>query len=97
MPYLELTAQITIGDNVYIGLNVTIMPGVNIGIKVIIGAGSIETKDIPDNRVAAGVLAKVIKSVDEYLVKTKEKSLKLGHLTGKVKQQALKKHFKIID
>lgn len=95
VPDLELTAPITIGDNVYIGLNVTILPGVNIGSRVIIGSGSIVTKDIPDNSVAAGVPARVIKTVDEYLEKAKINSLKLGHLSGKTKDLALRKHFKI--
>jgi acetyltransferase-like isoleucine patch superfamily enzyme len=96
VPDLELTAPISIGSNVYIGLNVTIMPGVKIGNRVIIGAGSIVAKDIPDNSVAVGVPARVIKSVDEYLEKAKERSLKLGHLTGKVKEVALKKHFNVV-
>jgi len=95
VPDLELTAPITIGNDVYIGLNVTIMPGVNIGNRVIIGSGSIVTKDIPDNSVAAGIPAKVIKTVDAYLEKAKENSLHCGHLSGKEKERRLKEIFKI--
>lgn len=49
-----------IGDNVYIGPNVCIVEDVHIGNNVTIGAGSVVTKDIPDNATAAGVPAKVL-------------------------------------
>lgn len=93
VPDLELTAPIKVGNDVYIGLNSTILPGVTIGNRVIIGANSLVTKNIPDNSVAAGVPAKVIKTVDEYLETAKKRSLHFGHLSAKDKEQALKKHF----
>lgn len=96
-PTLEITAPITIGDDVYIGINTTIMPGVTIGSRVIIGAGSIVTRDIPDNSVVAGIPAKKIKTVDEYLEIAKLKSLGFGHLNAKDKEIAIKKHFKVSD
>lgn len=95
VPDLELTAPISIGDDVYIGLNVTILPGVKIGNRCIIGTGSIVSKDIPDNTVAAGIPAKVIKTVDEYLTKAKENSLHCGHLKGKEKEIRLKEIFNV--
>ena len=52
--------DITIGDNVFIGSNSTILYDVNIGNNVIIGAGSLINRDIPSGTVAAGVPAKVI-------------------------------------
>ena len=55
---------ITIGNDVWIGGNCTILPGVTIGNNVIIAAGAVVTKDIPDNCVAAGVPAKVIKQLE---------------------------------
>lgn len=79
---MDITKPITVGYGVYIGNNVLIMPGVNIGNKVIIGAGAIVTRDIPDNSVAVGVLAKVIKTADEYLDKLQHESLCLGYLKG---------------
>lgn len=95
VPDLEWSAPITIGDDVYIGLRTMIMPGVKIGNRVIIGAGSIVTKDIPDNSVAVGAPARVIKTVDEYLEIMKNKSLKVGHLKGREKDEALKRIYSL--
>lgn len=51
---LEYARPITVGDNVWIGAGVRVMPGVTIGSNVVIGAGSVVTKDIPDNVIAFG-------------------------------------------
>jgi maltose O-acetyltransferase len=53
--------KVTIGDDVWIGTRVIILPGVTIGKGVIIGAGAVVTKDIPDYAVVVGVPAKVVK------------------------------------
>ncbi len=95
VPDLEWTAPITIGNDVYIGLRTLIMPGVTIGNRVIIGAGSVVTHDIPDNSVAVGAPARVVKSTDEYLEQMKKKSLKCGHLQGREKEAVLKGIFGI--
>lgn len=92
-PTLELTRPITVGHNVYIGTRSIIMGGVNIGSNIIIGAGSIVTHDIPDNSVAVGVPAKVIKTADEYFEKAKKESIKLGHLKYEEKDRALKAYY----
>ncbi|MDA3884353.1 MAG: acyltransferase [Candidatus Delongbacteria bacterium] len=95
VPDLEITKPITVGNDVYIGINTIIMPGVNIGNNVIVGAGAVVTRDIPDNSIAVGVPAKRIKSVDEYLEKAKKESLHIGHLTYKAKEKELRKIFGI--
>ncbi|MFT6128006.1 acyltransferase [Patiriisocius sp. Uisw_017] len=92
-PDLEITAPITIGNDVYIGVRAIILPGVNIGDNVVVAAGSIVTKDLPSNGVYGGIPAKFIKSADDYLEGLKENSLGLGHLKYKEKDDALKKHF----
>ena len=61
----EYGIGITIGDNVWIGGNACIMPGVTIGNNVVIGAGSVVTKDIPDNVIAAGNPCRIIRTVTE--------------------------------
>lgn len=55
---------VTIGDDCWIGGNVSIMPGVNIGKGCTIGAGSVVTKDVPDFSVAMGSPARVVKKVE---------------------------------
>lgn len=54
---------IHIGKNVWMGANVTILPGVTVGDRAIIAAGAVVTKDVPANKVVAGVPAKVIRDV----------------------------------
>lgn len=66
-------ANVSIGNDVFVGASTIILPGVHIGNRVIIGAGSVVTKDIPDNSLAVGNPAKVVCSVDNYLAKEKAK------------------------
>lgn len=61
----EYGIPITIGNNVWIGGSVVILPGVAIGDNVVIGAGSVVTKDIPANRVAAGNPCRIIREITE--------------------------------
>jgi maltose O-acetyltransferase len=60
---LEFAKPITIGNNVWIGATVTIVPGVEIGDNVTIGAGSVVTRSIPANCVAVGNPCRVIKNL----------------------------------
>ena len=57
----SLRADTFIGENCVIGIRSIIMPGVRIGNEVVIGGGSVVTKDIPDNCIAVGNPAKIIK------------------------------------
>ncbi len=61
----EYGIEVTIGDNVWIGGNTVICPGVHIGNNVVIGAGSVVTRDIPDWTVAAGNPCKVLRQITE--------------------------------
>lgn len=63
--------EVTIGDNVFIGAETVVLPGVRIGSNVIIGANSTVTHDIPDHMVAAGCPARVISTLEAYLNKEK--------------------------
>lgn len=60
---LEYAKPIEVGNNVWIGGNVVVLPGVKIGDNVVIGAGSIVTRDIPSNSVAVGNPCRVIKEI----------------------------------
>ena len=65
--------RVTIGNNVFIGAETVVLPGVTIGNNVIIGANSTVTHDIPDNSVVVGSPARVLCSLDEYIEKEKKR------------------------
>ena len=62
---LEKAKPITIGNNVWIGADVTILPGVTIGDNTVIGAKSVITKDIPSNVIAVGNPCRVLREITE--------------------------------
>lgn len=68
--------KVKISDNCFVGANVTILPNVEMGENSIIGAGSVVTKDVPAEEVWAGVPARKICSLQEYLDKIEEKEYK---------------------
>lgn len=57
-------APIHIRKNAWIGANATLMPGVTIGENSIVAAGAVITRDVPDNAVAAGIPAKIVRTID---------------------------------
>ena len=61
--FLEFARPITVGNDVWFGGGVKVLPGVTIGNNVVVGAGSVVVHDIPSNSVAAGNPAKVIKKL----------------------------------
>ena len=61
---IEYAYPITVGDNVWIGAGVQVMPGVRIGSNVVIGGGSVVVHDIPDNVIAVGNPCRVMKKIE---------------------------------
>lgn len=72
---MDKMARIKVGNNCFLGRDSKILGGVTIGDNVIIGTGSIVTKDIPSNVVAAGMPARVICTIDEYYQKNKARGV----------------------
>ena len=66
---IDIIKPVKIGNNVHIGTNSIICPGVTIGDNFIIGLGAIVTKDVDSNSIVAGIPAKKIESIDEYYKK----------------------------
>ena len=64
-----------IGNNVFLGANSVVMPGITIGNNVIVGAGAIVTKDVKNDSVVAGNPAKYMCSVEEYCIKCEERKV----------------------
>ncbi len=91
-PDIDFVRPIIIHRNCFIGMNAIILPGVTIGPNSIVGAGSVVTKDIPPNSVAAGVPARVIKTLEEYKLII-EKTLPTKQLTKQEKQAYLLAYF----
>lgn len=86
---LDLFAPIEVGNNVHIGTNAMIMPGVKIGTNCIIGCCAVVTHDIPDNSVAVGIPAKVIETTEEYYKKHKKDFFYTKHMNEVEKEKAL--------
>jgi acetyltransferase-like isoleucine patch superfamily enzyme len=76
----------TIGENVFLGANAVVLPGVNIGDNSIVGAGSIVTKNVPENSVVGGNPARFICTVDDYIKKCEERGVLLD-VPDSVKQK----------
>lgn len=87
----DLVEKISIGSNVFIGVNSVVLPGVHIGSNVIVGAGSIVTRDIPDNSVVCGVPAKVVCSIEEYYQKNRFRIFETDSLSYNEKKDFYKK------
>lgn len=87
-PNLDSFGKVIIKNNVYIGNNTLIMPGVTIGNNVIVGAGSIVTKSVPDNTVVAGNPAKIISDIET----TKQNLLLFNVGTKKMDYETKKKN-----
>lgn len=89
----DIFGRIIVKDNVHIGMNSIIMPGVTIGSNSIIGCGAIVTKDVPDNTIVAGVPARVIETIDEYYFKSKNKCDFTKHMDYDEKRSYLFKKY----
>jgi acetyltransferase-like isoleucine patch superfamily enzyme len=91
-PDIDVVAPISVGNNVFIGVNSIILAGVTIGDDCVVGAGSVVTRDIPAGSVAAGVPARVLRSRDEYWRSTAAKALYIRGMDAAEKRAYLIEH-----
>jgi acetyltransferase-like isoleucine patch superfamily enzyme len=94
-PDIELFGTIEIGNNVFIGMDTLILPGVKIGDNCVIGAGSIVTRSIEANSVAVGAPAKPIKTISEYRQSVEEKVAFVRNLIPEAKRKWLEKKYAV--
>lgn len=88
-PGINVFGRITIGNNVFIGVQTIILPNVTIGSNVIVGAGSLLTKNIPDNVVVAGVPAKIIRTIDEYKSNCIKRAIYVNEIVPNKRREAI--------
>lgn len=93
---IDVFGKIEVGDNVHIGMNAIIMPGVKIGNNCVIGCGAVVTKSVEDNMIVGGIPAKPIESIEEYYKKVKKKCDYTKSLNNKSKKEYLLKKFDMI-
>ena len=93
IPDAFIYKPVKIGNNVFLGYRTIVLPGVTIGNNVAIGAGSVVTRDIPDNCVAAGVPAKVIKSYNDYKEKMVPQMDRINGLNAIDKREYLRNKY----
>lgn len=90
---IDVFGKIIVGNNVHIGWDAIIMPGVKIGNNCIIAAGAIVTKDVLDNSVVAGIPAKRIESIDEYYEKVIKKCDYTKNMSFEEKEKYIKNKY----
>lgn len=91
---VDIFSKIIIGDNVFIGINTTILPGTRIGNNVIVGAGSVVKGELKSNGVYAGTPAKYISSIEEYKDKNERNFVHTYHMKPNLKEQFIKNNIK---
>jgi acetyltransferase-like isoleucine patch superfamily enzyme len=67
--------RVRVGDDCFVGVNTILLPGVNVGPMSIVGAGSVVTRDVPPRTVAAGVPARALCTLDEYIESYRRKMI----------------------
>lgn len=88
-PDIDFFGKVTIKNNVYIGNNCLIMPGVTIGSNVVVAAGSVVTKSVPDNVVIGGNPARVLCSLSDFEKRMLEKNVKSKGMSSEEKKRYL--------
>jgi acetyltransferase-like isoleucine patch superfamily enzyme len=93
-PDIDVIAPIVIGDNVFVGTNALLMPGVTVGSNCVIGAGAVVARDIPPGSVAVGVPARCVKTIDEYWEKVRRRAVYVRSLPERERRAALQEQLR---
>ncbi len=94
-PEIDKLAPIIVGDNVFIGTNAILLPGVKIGDNCVIAAGAVVSRDIPASTVAGGVPARPIKTIEEYWEDCQTRSFHIRDKSPEAKRDFLARHFNL--
>ena len=78
--------KIEVGDNVHIGTNAILMPGIKIGKNVVVACGAVVTHDVRDNTIVGGIPAVCIETLETYAAKARKKYVNTKHMTRKEKE-----------
>jgi acetyltransferase-like isoleucine patch superfamily enzyme len=92
-PDADVIAPIVVGNNVYLGAGVLVLPGVTIGDDVVVGARSVVTRDLPSGCVALGTPARPVRSLAEYRAALEPRLLPTKNLDPAAKRAALEQRF----
>ena len=89
LPDFDCFGKVTMGDYVYIGKRALIMPGVTLGNHVLVAAGSVVTKSVPDNMVVAGNPARIICTISEYIERNEKYNTHSKKMSPEKKREML--------
>ena len=93
-PDLDVINPISIGNNVFIGMNAILLPGVEIGDNVVVAAGSVVTSNIEAGTVVGGVPARPISTINEYWERILKKGMMVKGLAPEEKRRAIETEFR---
>jgi acetyltransferase-like isoleucine patch superfamily enzyme len=90
-PSIDVLGRIVLGDNVMIGLNAIILPGVEIGANSVVAAGAVVARSVPPGSVVGGVPARVLCSISDYEASVLPRALHVAHLPAPQREEIFRR------